>query len=332
MQQESASFWADIKACEEQLAANPHSFCFARLAEIYLKVGLVDDALHVARQGVARHPSYVAGQRALALACHARGLTEECRVALERVTTAVPEDLDAQKMLGRLYVEAGNDGAAVGALRTALEFHAGDVESRVELEAIERSAAVKAAEAGAVASPPVHDVMDAGFVPFDEDMDDEGEVIEEVEVLDIDEADLIEEEPAAIVLPEADLSPAQASQDPFFTSTLAELYVQQGFASKALDIYRTILAADPANSVIQARIAELEAGGAVPEEPQQEGAPSDAGEAFREPLFSESPVHEAVSGAASAVVAGVPPRGEADGAVAVLEGWLENIGRMKACR
>lgn len=49
--QDSASFWTDIKNLEEQLAKSPDSFCFARLSDVYLKVGLVDDALHVARQG-----------------------------------------------------------------------------------------------------------------------------------------------------------------------------------------------------------------------------------------------------------------------------------------
>jgi len=69
--QDSESFWTDIKTLEEQLANSPDSFCFARLADVYLKVGLVDDALHTARRGVAKHPCYLSGQRALSLACHA---------------------------------------------------------------------------------------------------------------------------------------------------------------------------------------------------------------------------------------------------------------------
>jgi len=53
---DSASFWTDIKNLEEQLAKNPDSLCFARLSEIYLKTGLIDDALHTARLGVTKHP------------------------------------------------------------------------------------------------------------------------------------------------------------------------------------------------------------------------------------------------------------------------------------
>ena len=70
MKKKDASFWSDIKTLDERLQREPDSFCFARLSEIYLKVGLVADALHTARTGVAKHPGYMAGQRALALACN----------------------------------------------------------------------------------------------------------------------------------------------------------------------------------------------------------------------------------------------------------------------
>ncbi|MGB9082541.1 MAG: hypothetical protein WCD00_14690 [Desulfuromonadaceae bacterium] len=91
--QESASFWTDIKDLEGRLAKSPGSFCFARLSDVYLKVGLVDDALHVARQGVMKHPRYLSGQRALSLACYAKGANDEARAALRLVTEAMPEDV-----------------------------------------------------------------------------------------------------------------------------------------------------------------------------------------------------------------------------------------------
>ncbi|MEI7817338.1 MAG: hypothetical protein WCI45_09130, partial [Desulfuromonadales bacterium] len=75
--QDSASFWTDIKAFEDQLASLPDSFCFAKLSDVYLKVGLIDDALHVARRGCMIHPRYLSGLRALSEACHAKGLDNE---------------------------------------------------------------------------------------------------------------------------------------------------------------------------------------------------------------------------------------------------------------
>ena len=80
--QETASFWTEIKVLEDQLTKTPDALCFARLSEVYLKMGLADDALHVARRGVNLHPRYLSGLRALALACHAKGLNEESLAAL----------------------------------------------------------------------------------------------------------------------------------------------------------------------------------------------------------------------------------------------------------
>ena len=121
-----ASFWSDIKSLDERLKKDPQSFCFARLSEIYLKVGLVADALHTARTGVAKHPGYLAGQRALGMACNASGLQDECRTILERVTAAMPEDVEAQKILAGLYVTNGDHESAIRIYETVLEFRPDD--------------------------------------------------------------------------------------------------------------------------------------------------------------------------------------------------------------
>ncbi len=65
MQSSTESFWSEIKRYEERLKSDPASYCFAPLAEVYLRAGLLDDALAVSRAGVARYPGYVAGQMAL---------------------------------------------------------------------------------------------------------------------------------------------------------------------------------------------------------------------------------------------------------------------------
>lgn len=296
MQDDSASFWADIKEYEGRLAHDPDSLLFARLAELYLKLGLTDDALHTARQGVTRYPGYVAGQRALAMACDAKGLGEECRQALERVTTALPEDGEAQKLLARLLSAAGSRDAAIRALRTALDFNPDDAECRFELEALDRSSAATTDAALGAAVPadaaePAVDLLEAGGGACGGE-DEAEEIIEDLEILDVDESDLLpDEEPEDL-----GAAPAATDRDPLSTATLAELYVRQGFGDKALEIYHAILAADPGNAGVRSRIAELEGG--------------------RTPDFTAVP--------------DLQPG--ADDALAVLEGWLDNIGRLKACR
>lgn len=335
---ESASFWTDIKDLEGRLAQSPGSFCFARLSEVYLKVGLVDDALHVARQGVLKHPRYLSGQRALSLACHAKGVNDEARAALKLITEAVPEDVPSQKLLGRLLAEAGDQDAACRAFRTVLEFAPDDVESRIELEALERSA-------GMASSALVHD--------------DDEEIIEDLEILE--EPDVPEyEQPEAQsrlrdVTPEPDTA-ATAHHDPLSTGTLAELYVKQGFIHKALEIYRAILDDNPADYAMAGRVAELEellAGAAEPaaeidetveEEAEvaspfsmpaeaffQETVPAGLQEPAGIPVLERQQTSENFSRPGSSA-SPLPLKGTADNALAVLDGWLENIGRIKSCR
>jgi len=331
--QDSASFWTDIKNFEEQLAEFPDSLCFARLSEVYLKVGLIDDALHTARLGVNKHPRFLSGQKALALACHAKGLNDEALTALKLVTEALPEDISSQKLLGRLSTETGARDAACRAFRTVLEFAPDDIESRIELESLERSAGITAS------------VLEA-------DEDDES-IIEDLEILE-------EGQPESEFLTQK-VSPAPDSvtfphHDPLSTGTLAELYVKQGFIQKALDIYRAILADNPADRIVGERIVELEAmeGGIL-----ESGADStDTSEEETEdiPAFSipaeeiiqkaeevtkpvSNVVHELERQQSTAGVPGfgggpsaVLSQGVADNALATLDGWLENIRRIKTCR
>ena len=277
MQQDNSSFWTDIKAFEEQLAKEPNSFCFVKLSEVYLKVGLIDDALHTARQGVAIHPGYLGGQRALALACHAKGLNDECLAALKLVTVGIPEDQQAQKLLGRLLADSGDRDAAMQAFKTVLEFVPDDVGSRMELESLEIAGGL----------------TDTSLCADE----DEEEIIEDLELLE--EIDVLEEdesvsEPLSQEPPLGDGPTAVPFRDPLFTATLAEQYVRQGIIEKALEIYQSILAADPANSAVSIRIAEL--------------------------VQPES------------VSAAVKPQGIADNGLSTLEEWLENIRRIKSCR
>jgi len=319
--QDSASFWTDIKKLEEQLSNAPESFCFAELSAVYLKAGLIEDALHVARQGVAKYPGYLAGQRALSLACHAKGLNDEALDALRRITVALPEDVPSQKLLGRLLVEAGDQEAASQVFRIALEFAPEDVECRLQLESLERSA-------------------ESGFVSYEDDEDDE-EIIEDLEILEESDADNSETEPR---FPEV-------THDPLSTVTLAELYVEQGFNHKALEIYRTILVDNPMDQTIKERVAGLEAldaaltesaaecDDAFEDEADDVTAFSTPAEDFSQAtaaLSSDTPTlpecRDTCAESASASCTPDVPQGRADSMLATLDGWLENIRRIKSCR
>jgi tetratricopeptide (TPR) repeat protein len=336
--QKSASFWTDIKNLEEQLAKSPDSLCFARLSDVYLKVGLIDEALHVARMGTIKHPRYLSGQRALSLACHAKGLDDEALAALKQLTEALPEDVSSQKLLGRLFAEAGNRAAASQAFRTALEFAPDDVECRIELESLKQSVGDPESE-------------------FEPDEDDE-EIIEDLEMLE--DYDIDEENREEVLMfqeapPESDI-PATPHYDPLSTGTVAELYVRQGFIYKALEIYRAILADNPTDLAAAERVVELEALEAGPLEPDSEfddtfevEADDDSAFSIQDEVFLQNagsaalPASDFISGFESLQASAdaceydsstslAPSQGIADHTLSTLDVWLENIRRIRSCR
>lgn len=330
MSKKNSSSLSEIKSLDKRLAKDPYSFCFARLSELYLQEGLASEALQTARQGMAKHPGYLAGQRALAMACNANGLHDESRSILEQVTAAMPEDTAAQELLASLYVDAGDKASAIRVYATLLDFRPDDAQNRARLEELQ--------QAGAGTS------LLSGTVAFDENIDEDVYELSEDEIY-YDEEE-VEFEPLAA--PAVAVS-SPVHHDPLSTLTLAELYEQQGFVVKALDIYRTVLAEDPANVQLQAKISQLE---------QQESAAAEA-EPFAPVEFDDvaalsSPPAIALTDSddimisepepiASAVLEDMPAPVEAqafsplvnkqaDNVTGTLESWLENIRRIKACR
>ncbi|HBA70666.1 MAG TPA: hypothetical protein DCZ63_00205 [Geobacter sp.] len=215
------------------------------------------------------------------------------------------------------------------------------MESRLELESLELPAG-------------------SALAPVSQDVSDDEEIIEDLEILE--ELELYEEEPDASgaesfePVMEKEAQP-ELHHDPLSTGTLAELYVSQGFIDKALEIYRAILSDNPANSSVSDRVSELESM-LVPAQPPVSGyefsedEPEDAmvplsetGESFPADMYRETPVVSSFSDnegilpqeafhetSIASVSAALPTMGTADNALSTLEGWLENIRRIRSCR
>jgi len=293
MSNDSSSLQDEIRNYEERLAHNPDSLLFARLAELYLNAGQLDDAIRVAKSGEERYPGYVVGQRILARACFKKGLLDESRDTLTKITQTFPEDIESQKLLGRILSDQGNYKRAIKVFSTALEYHPNDVECISELELLERRMIFLPADA-------VHNPFQAtsassailtGFAALENDPEDS--IIDDLEIIELSEADIvaIEEDEQ----PGAETFAAEQQHDPLFTATLAELYVQQGFTGKALEVYHTILASAPDNDAIRSRIALLE-----------------------------------MNQAAEMTATSTSAQSRSEETIAILERWLGNVSSLKA--
>jgi tetratricopeptide (TPR) repeat protein len=327
MEQESTSFWVDIKKYEDMLAKDPHSYCFAPLAEIYRKLGLLDDAITVAGQGCEIHPDYVGGFMALGRAYYEKGLKEESKAALERVVRGTPDNLLAQKLLCHIYLENGDSASARKSLLDILSLNPDDLESQVLLKSLELDGG-GAPQSGYEVSDepdsslePGYDELSAEAVSEDDWFLAEAEVIEELD--DAVEEDGDEYFAAADHAAEVTISSAfdeGAKRDPLKTATLAELYVSQGLLGSALDIYRELLETEPENPEYGKRHAEL---GAT----MAEAAES----VLQEVAFAVTEMPQAAGAIPPANVSAESELASTgtDAVVVTLERWLENIRRRR---
>jgi tetratricopeptide (TPR) repeat protein len=263
MEKESTSFWADIKKYEDILVKDPKSYCFAPLSELYRKLGLLDDALGVAQRGTDIHPEYIGGYMALGRAYFEKGMKDKSKEALERVAKATPENILAQKILSQIYIEEGNTQAAEKALQLLVTFCPEDVESRLTLEAMQKSATSKedivpvSAEDNDISVETAADDFfdDAGFAwetetASTEQMGDDSreDFDSEESFLRFEEVDNDEEIEVAEIVPHP---------SPLPTLTLAELYASQGFKRQALVVYEELMNREPENQLLNERVDSL---------------------------------------------------------------------------
>lgn len=333
MENESTSFWADIKKYEDTLARDPGSYCFAPLSELYRKLGLLDDAIGVAQRGTDVHPEYVGGYMALGRAYFEKGVRDKAREALERVVKATPDNHLAQKLIYRIYREQGDDSAAEHALRCLVTFNPEDVESRLELDALlgkslcHESVAGLAEEEGELILDDSSmedadetmserdggfpDVADVSGFAFQMDTNSEADVSIDLSASGTDESSLS--------------TTVTAPPSPLPTLTLAELFASQGSYKQALGVYERLQQIEPDNELLTERIAAIRslmegAGESIyrPPAPMELSLPE---ENFPGVLHGEEPVlqHQEEFKDDSRIIE-------------ALEGWLASIRRIRECR
>ena len=306
MEIESASFWAEIKKYEDMLAKDPRSYCFAPLAELYRKLGLLDDAVQVAKRGIEAHPEYVGGYMALGRTLFEMGLKDESKAALERVVKVTPDNFLAQKLLSQIYIEQGDDVSAEKALQVLVLLNPDDVEGKLMLESLGRAAAKRAEEEQKT-------VVEEDFSFENADLyntchsEDECSEYSDFDELQFDE-NLLEQR-------------MYSGKDPLVTVTVAELYVKQGVLDRAIEVYTELLQADPGNDELKNRIFDLqlrlEDNETLPENVESVN-PAVSTEIPAEVDDTFSPCDETQH---------ILEEMTENSVVVIMEGWLENIRR-----
>lgn len=117
---------------------DPTSRVFAPLAEAYRRLGRVDEAIEICREGLEHHPDFHGGRVALAKCYLDKKRYEEAKLELERVVHAVPENLLAQRLLGETHAILGNLTAALHNYKMAHLLAPSDVTLAEKVHALEK--------------------------------------------------------------------------------------------------------------------------------------------------------------------------------------------------
>jgi tetratricopeptide (TPR) repeat protein len=248
MMKDKASLWAGVRRFEDMLRKDPRAYSFAPLSDIYRELGLLEDALNIARKGCGLHPDFAAGQMAFARAAFESALKDEAKRALEAVIRITPENIEAQRLLADIYSADGNESAALRCLEVASSLDTQQPLPVLPDDSIDE------------------EILDADILELTDDLIEE-ESLEEPTTSPFS-ADPERPSLGAVVRAEPYLmetAPPLYEDEPspptppasVASATIAELFVSQGFPEKGADVYRELLQADPDNQVFIRRIDEL---------------------------------------------------------------------------
>lgn len=253
---------------------DPTSRVFAPLAEAYRRLGRLDEAIDICREGLEHHPDFHGGRVALAKCFIDKKQYSEARAELEKVVQFVPENLLAQRLLGDVLSALGDRPGALHCYKMALLLSPNDVALAERVHALE-----KEVELGSYAPPPAEklfqEVTEETGVVTDETVEkislltedgdlpplwnepaapaaepDATPVAEEINVK-MDEADLEsilgdedadeEDEPFRIEhVSEIFVEQAPKNKQEITTETLGDLYYSQGQYDRSLRIFEKL--------------------------------------------------------------------------------------------
>lgn len=123
-----------IQQLENRLRDNPKSLLFARLADLYLRKGRIDEAIDLCIEGVKNNPSYVTGNFILGKAYIAKGDHEKAEAEFKKVLSHDQQYLAAHKHLGDLMAKMGWENSAAMHYKDILRIDPLEEEARQMLQ------------------------------------------------------------------------------------------------------------------------------------------------------------------------------------------------------
>lgn len=97
-----------VQELERRIQKDPASIAFAQLAEEYRRAGRYEDAVRVARAGLARHPGYLSARVTLGRVLVELDQLDAAKTELETVLKSAPENLAAIRARAEIHQRRGD--------------------------------------------------------------------------------------------------------------------------------------------------------------------------------------------------------------------------------
>ncbi len=207
--------------------------------------------MRVARAGLARHPSYSSARLTLGRALLDAGDPGAARAELEETVRQAGDNILARRLLAQALEAQGETAGVLEQYRAILAMAPDDAVLQAQVLSLQ---ATLAAVAGLEARPRAGGGQVAAAVAGQPEASESA----------FPATAPPRHEPIADDRREEPVSGATGPDGPppFWSSTLAELYLRQGFLDRAVEVYRRVVAAEPSNQRARQRLAEIEGGAA----------------------------------------------------------------------
>lgn len=268
----------------EQYRKKPHSRVFAPLAEAYRKLGMLDEALKILKEGIKRNPGYPLGYLVLAQCYADQNQWDRVAQTLLPLTAHHRDNVAMQKLYAQACLETGDSERALETYKWLLFLNPRDTTLATKVHNLEdgpqavrpvlsRESIRKSPEATVAFSSDDDDWSMVDFSPANAPIQDEdhwemkGQSEEppaqltgkaddwQVMSRALDDEFFSDEE----VTPENADAPVPEETAPLVSHTLVDLYVSQNHLSAAMELLQKYVALNPRDQKSRQRLVELEA-------------------------------------------------------------------------
>ena len=139
----------------DELSIDSKALIFATLADVYLSSNMLDEAISILKDGLARNPNYTLAKIILGRAYYMKGENDEALKLLESIYPEAKDSENENLFLGHCYKKRGEPDQARKHYETVLRINPDNKEAKKELAALSAKPAEKPAEVIQKAEVPV---------------------------------------------------------------------------------------------------------------------------------------------------------------------------------